>query len=123
MRAPGLRALAIGGDQRKPGLPDVPTAAELGMPGLVGTAWLGFVVPAGTPPAVIARLQREIAAAAQAPDYREALAQLGAELLVDTPEAFGRYIEAETPAVERGGAAGGGAAGLTRGRPFHRDLR
>lgn len=95
VQAGRLRALAVGGDKRKPALPDVPTVAELGMPALVGSAWLGFVVPAGTPPSVIARLQREIAAAADSPEYRETIAQFGVELLVDTPEAFSRYIRAE----------------------------
>ena len=92
-----LRALAVvGGSARKPWLPDVPTAVELGMAAFDGTGWIGFVAPAGTPPEAIARLNREIVAAAQAKEYAEWLAQLGGELLVGTPAEFGRLIDNET---------------------------
>jgi tripartite-type tricarboxylate transporter receptor subunit TctC len=91
-----VRAIAVaGGSARKPWLPDVPTAAELGMQAFDGTGWSGFVVPAGTPPDVIERLNREIAAAAQSKDYVDWLTQLGAELITGTAAEFGRYIEVE----------------------------
>lgn len=96
-----LRALAVaGGDRRVPALPEVPTAKELGMASFDGTGWLGFVVPAGTPPEVVDRLQREIAAAAQGPEYLAWVQGLGAELLLDSPAAFGRFLAME---VERWG--------------------
>jgi tripartite-type tricarboxylate transporter receptor subunit TctC len=101
VQAGRLRALAVvGGQARKPALPEVPNFVELAMPAVHGFNWLGFVVPAGTPSDVIARLQREIAAAAQGPEYRDWIAGFGAELLIDTPAAFGRYVEAE---IERWG--------------------
>ncbi len=91
-----VRALAVaGGTARKPALPDVPTAVELGMPSFDGTSWLGFVVPAGTPPEVIERLNREIVAAARSKDYSDWLTQIGAEGIAGSPEAFGRLIDTD----------------------------
>ena len=91
-----LRALAVvGGNKRKAWLPDVPTAEELGMPAFDGTAWNGFVVPAGTPADVIARLNREIVAAAHAKDYADWLTQLGGEVIAGSPDEFGRLIDAD----------------------------
>ena len=91
-----LRALAVaGGNTRKQWLPEVPTAYELGVPVLDGTGWNGFVVPAGTPSDVIERLNREIVAAARAKDYMDWVAQIGAEVIADTPAAIGLFIEAE----------------------------
>ncbi len=96
VQADRLRALAVaGGDKRKPWLPDVPTAAELGMPGIDGTGWSGFVVPVGAPPEAIERLNREIVAAARSKDYVDWLTQLGGEVIAGTPAEFGRFIEAE----------------------------
>ena len=77
------------------GKPEVPTADELGMPAPDGTGWNGFVVPAGTPSDVIERLNREIVAAAQAKHYMDWVTQIGAEVIADTPAAFGHFIEAE----------------------------
>ncbi|MBA2965136.1 MULTISPECIES: Bug family tripartite tricarboxylate transporter substrate binding protein [Ramlibacter] len=91
-----LRALAVvGGVARKPALPDVPTAAELGMPAFDATAWSGFVAPAGTPPGVVARLNREIVAAVRAQDYLDWLTLLGGEPIAGTPAEFAHLIEAE----------------------------
>lgn len=91
-----VRALAVvGGEARKAWLPEVPTAAELGMPTFDGTAWIGFVVPAGTPPEAIARLNREIVAAAHAKEYADWLTQLGGEVIAGSPAEFGRLIDSE----------------------------
>jgi tripartite-type tricarboxylate transporter receptor subunit TctC len=91
-----LRALAVvGGAARKPALPDVPTAAELGMAAFDATAWSGFVTPAGTPPDVVARLNREIVAAVRAQDYLDWLTLLGGEPIAGTPAEFGHLIGAE----------------------------
>ena len=65
------------------------------MPAPNGTGLYGFVVPAGTPSDVIERLNREIVAAARAKDYMDWVTQIGAEVIADTPTAFGRFIEAE----------------------------
>lgn len=91
-----LRALAVvGGTARKVWLPDVPTTAELGMPAFDGSAWIGFVVPAGTPADVVARLNREIVAVARAKDYTDWLTQIGGEIIAGPAEEFGRLIDAD----------------------------
>lgn len=91
-----VRALAVvGGSARRAWLPDVPTAAELGMPSFDGSAWIGFVVPAGTPMDVIARLNHEIVAAARAREYTDWLTQIGGEVIAGPPDEFGRLINAD----------------------------
>jgi tripartite-type tricarboxylate transporter receptor subunit TctC len=95
IRSGKLRALAVMGPQRLPILPDVPSVAELGMPQLEATAWNGIVVAAGTPPAVVQALHRELVKAYTAPDVREQLRNGGAYAAADTPEEFGAFIRAE----------------------------
>lgn len=91
-----VRALAVvGGSARKAWLPEVPTAAELGMPSFDGTAWIGFVVPAGTPLDVVARLNREIVAVARAKDYTDWLTRIGGEVIAGPVDDFGRLVEAD----------------------------
>jgi tripartite-type tricarboxylate transporter receptor subunit TctC len=66
-----LKALATrGADKRNPSLPDVPTFAEAGLPPLRATSWAGLFAPAGTPPEITARLNREFAAIINEPDFR-----------------------------------------------------
>jgi len=66
-----LKALATrGADKRNPSLPDVPTFAESGLPALRATSWAGLFAPAGTPPEVIARLNREFSAIIEDPEFR-----------------------------------------------------
>ncbi len=74
-----LHAVALTSDKRWPSLPDVPTAAEGGVPGYSHLTWIGIVAPAGTPAAVIARLNREIAAVLAVPEVRERITATGAE--------------------------------------------
>lgn len=100
VQAGRLRALAVAGKARKPALPDVPTAGELGLPGLDGTGWQGFVAPAGTPPEIIERLHRDITAAMKSKDYVDYVALLGAEMGGGTPAEFAQLIAAE---IERWG--------------------
>ena len=57
-----VRALAVGGAKRQAALPDVPTAAEAGLPGYEVANWVGIVAPAGTPAAIVDKLNKEIAA-------------------------------------------------------------
>ncbi len=80
-----VRPLAVGTPKRSPSLPDVPTVAESGYPGFDASLWLAFFAPAGTPQAIIDRLQREIVATVQQPDTREALDKAGAEPVTSTP--------------------------------------
>ena len=91
-----LRALAVTTAKRSPLLPDVPTVAEAGIAGYEVAGWFGALVPAGTPQAVVQRLNLEIAKAMGSPEAREALAGLGGELLATTPAQFSTHIAAET---------------------------
>jgi tripartite-type tricarboxylate transporter receptor subunit TctC len=90
-----LRALAVTSKLRTQTLPQVPTVAESGYPGIEGDSFVGFVVPAGTPKDVIALLNREIVRGLGTPDMRERLAKLGDDVVASTPEEFGMRIRAE----------------------------
>ena len=95
VRAGKLRALAVTGVTRLPLLPDVPTVAEAGLPGYEATAWHGWLAPAGTPPAVINRIQTEVAAILKRPEVRERLARDSIEAVGNTPDQFALHIRAE----------------------------
>ena len=89
--------LAVTGAKRSPALPNVPTVAELpGMAGYEASNWYGFVVPDGTPPAIRERLHRDITAALNAPEVRDALLKRGIEPAPSSAEAFTAYIKSET---------------------------
>jgi tripartite-type tricarboxylate transporter receptor subunit TctC len=90
-----LRGLAVSGARRAPALPEVPTIAESGLPGFDVTVWQGALFPAGTDPAIVARLGAEMGLAMQAPDLRARLAELGAEAIGGTPADFARFLEQE----------------------------
>ena len=90
-----VRALAIGTAQRSLVMPDLPTVAAAGVPGYEANNWNGVVAPAGTPRAVIDRLQRAIKLALDAPEMREQLLQNAFEPIADTPAEFTRYLAAE----------------------------
>jgi tripartite-type tricarboxylate transporter receptor subunit TctC len=95
VRAGRLRALAVGADKRAPQVPDVPTAAEAGVPGYYSTSWAGVVVPKGTPPAIITKLNAAIVKVLSAADVKEQFLQQGAEASPTTPEEFARFIRAD----------------------------
>ena len=95
IKAGRLRALAVLAPQRSAALPDVPTAAESGLPDLDVTTWYGLLAPAGTPRPIIARLNAEIARIMHAPDLQERLAAMAAEPRTSTPEEFAAYIRQE----------------------------
>jgi tripartite-type tricarboxylate transporter receptor subunit TctC len=95
VRAGRLRALAVGGDKRAVPLPDIPTAAEAGLPGYFSMGWAGVVVPRGTPAAIIAKLNAAIVKALGAADVKEQFLTQGAEASPSTPEEFARYIRAD----------------------------
>jgi tripartite-type tricarboxylate transporter receptor subunit TctC len=88
-----VRALAVGTPKRSPSLPDVPTVAESGYPGFDASLWLAIMAPAGTPGAVIERLNKEIVAAVSAKDTAELLDKNGAEPLTSSPADLGAMIK------------------------------
>lgn len=97
VRGGRLRALAVSSVQRIPALPEVPTVAESGFPGFEADQWYGLVAPAGTPAAVVARLNAELNRALAAPDVAESFAREGAVAVPGTPQAFGELIRREIP--------------------------
>lgn len=97
VRSGRLRALAVSSRQRIAALPEVPTVAESGFPGFVADQWYGVVAPAGTPAAVVAKLNAEINKALALPDVAQQLAVEGAAPMPQTPQAFAELIRLEIP--------------------------
>ena len=96
VKAGRLRALAVTTLARSPAMPELPTIAESGLPGFDLTTWFGVLVPAGTPPEIVAKLNAEIVRALNAKDMRERLEKMGAEPPANnTPEHFAAFIRAE----------------------------
>jgi tripartite-type tricarboxylate transporter receptor subunit TctC len=95
IKSGSLRALAASPAKRFPGLPDVPTVAEAGVPGYQVSSWNGIAVPARTPKAVINRLNKAVVDAVNSPDIRSRFQELGAESRPDTPEGFQKFFVAE----------------------------
>jgi len=89
--------LAVTGAARSPELPDVPTMIESGYPGFISMSWTGIVAPAGTPPEVVAKINRAVIDSFRSREAAESLARLGAEPNFGTPESFGAMIAAEIP--------------------------
>ncbi|MBX9773711.1 MAG: tripartite tricarboxylate transporter substrate binding protein [Xanthobacteraceae bacterium] len=90
-----LRALGIAGARRSPSLPDVPTIAESGVPGFESGSWQGWFVPIGTPPEVIALIQREAAKALKMPDVRARMDATANEVVGSTPAEFAVRYKAD----------------------------
>lgn len=95
IKAGKLNALAIASAERSPIMPNLPTVAESGLPGFDVTPWFGVVAPAGTPAAVINRLNSAITAVLKQPDVEALLAKQGAQAVHTTPEAFATFIDRE----------------------------
>jgi tripartite-type tricarboxylate transporter receptor subunit TctC len=96
IQAGKLRALAVTGATRAPSLPDVPTMIEAGVPGYTATTWNGLLAPAGTPPAIIARIHDAVVQALQDPTVKEGYARIGEDVASDTPEELTALIRDET---------------------------
>lgn len=93
-----VRALAVTGSTRVPGLPDVPTMAEAGYPKYQASQWYGMLAPAGTPSQIVSLLQKETARVLALPEVKERLSGDAAEAVASTPAAFGQFIRED---VER----------------------
>jgi tripartite-type tricarboxylate transporter receptor subunit TctC len=96
LKAGKIKALAVSTDKRIAAFPDLPAVAEVGVPGYDASAWQGLSVPAGTPAAVIARLNAAFAKAAADEPTRQRLADLGTEFVNGTPEQMAAFIRSET---------------------------
>jgi tripartite-type tricarboxylate transporter receptor subunit TctC len=96
IKAGALRPIALGARERAPTAPDVPTTAEVGMPDLLIENWYGMIAPAGTPPAIVAAINRIATQAMADPGVKEKLADQGLTVAGDTPEHFRDFIGSET---------------------------
>ena len=90
-----IRALAVSSPGRVAVAPDLPTFAEAGFAGAEATSWTGVLAPAGTPPAVVSRLNTEFRSILQSPEVRSRLIADGAEPVGSSTAAFGAYIKTE----------------------------
>jgi tripartite-type tricarboxylate transporter receptor subunit TctC len=94
-RSGKLRALAVTTMQRSSAAPEIPTMHEAGVPGYDANAWFGVFAPAGTPPAIVGRLNAEIAKILKEPKVRSTLLALGGEPVGSTPAEFGAFFRNE----------------------------
>lgn len=107
VRSGKLRVLAAASAQRNRLLPEVPTFAELGFPRISVALWYGVLAPAGTPPAVIEKLNRAFTRALLTPEVHERLLTQGADPVPGSPEAFAAFMQEEmakwAPVVKQAG--------------------
>lgn len=90
-----LKPIAVTSATRSPLLPKVPTFAESGLPSYEATGWIAMVAPAGTPPAIVKRLNAEMVAALNRPDVREKVLASGYDTSASTPEKLGEMMKSE----------------------------
>ncbi len=90
-----LRMIAVSSRQRSPILPDVPTAAESGVPGYESESWNGVAAPVKTPPAIVERLNKEVRTAVASPDVKRRLQDLGIDARAGTPEQLRERLVAD----------------------------
>ena len=107
IRAGRLRALGVTTTVRASALPEVPTIQEAGVPGYEVAGWYGVIGPAGIPPAVVSRLNREINSILQVPEMREQLSKQGADPRTATPEEFAATMAKDLKKWEKVVAAAG----------------
>ena len=96
VRAGKLRPIAITTLKRSPELPDVPTIAESGVPGFDASSWFGLLAPAGTPPAVIKRIDDALLKVMETTDLKKKIMEQGGEPVGETPDKFAAFIRTET---------------------------
>lgn len=97
VRAGKVRVLAVTDTKRSPEVPEVPTMAEAGFPGMEAEAFSGLVAPAGTSPAIVSRINRELGEIVKLPDVIERFKQLAANPAYFTPEEFAALVAREIP--------------------------
>ncbi len=97
VRDGSLRALGVSSPARFAALPDVPTVAEQGLPGFDASAWFALYAPAGTPAAIVARINADMRAALEQPEVRGRFDTLGVQLVAGTPEELAQTIATEIP--------------------------
>jgi len=97
IKAGRVRALAVSGEKRFPELPDVPTIAEAGVPGIAFDGFMGILAPKGLPPAVASRLEAELIAITKLDDFRERLQVQGLQPAGTTTNAFLGVVERDLP--------------------------
>ena len=90
-----LRGLANTAATRSPLAPEIPTVAESGFKDYAIATWYGFLGPAGLPPELIARLQRDVSRIVNQPDNRERLVNMGVDIIANSPDEFAAYLRAE----------------------------
>jgi tripartite-type tricarboxylate transporter receptor subunit TctC len=91
-----LRALGVTSAKRAGGTPEIPTIAEAGVPGYEAVQWFGVLAPAGTPRAIVTRLNADVVRTVQAADIKQRLVNDGADPVGSAPEAFAAFIRSET---------------------------
>ena len=96
-----LRALAVTSTQRSVALPDVPTAAESGLPKFETSSWHGLLAPAKTPRSIVTQLHAAMVKTLSLPDVRERLTSQGLNVVASTPQQFADYIRSETAKYAR----------------------
>jgi tripartite-type tricarboxylate transporter receptor subunit TctC len=96
VKAGRLKALAVLGRKRSPQLPDVPTVDESGLPGYELTNWFGLFVPAATPRELVTRVNADVVKVLQQKEIRDRLADMGADVIGDSPQHFVEFIATET---------------------------
>jgi tripartite-type tricarboxylate transporter receptor subunit TctC len=94
-----VRVLAVADTKRSPVLPDVPTMAEAGVPGVVSIVWNGLLVRRGTPAPIVARLNTELRAVLESPEFRKPLEAQGYEVLSSTPAEFEALLKKDLAAM------------------------
>jgi tripartite-type tricarboxylate transporter receptor subunit TctC len=101
IRSGRLRAIAVTGPERSPFVPDVPTCAESGLPDLVAVNWWGILLPAHTPPAIVAQYHDALVKELQSPDVQQRFGELGVDADSSTPRDFGALMKSESAKYAR----------------------
>jgi tripartite-type tricarboxylate transporter receptor subunit TctC len=88
-----LRGLAVTASKRVDGLPDVPTFAEAGLPGVDVSLWFAVLVPGGTPPPIVKKLNADVAQVVADPEFKQALAARGFDAISSSPEQLAQFLD------------------------------